>query len=236
MSRQFNNDFEILLFNQIEFNQRKEYFMELGKLFWRKFSMTDARKNYFEDCFRDEAGPIIDGMILYSAFCSYDPNPENPLALPFGVFTSVWDLPREYLVTLCLSIGVCQQWPGWLSKWVVAFTPSMMLRRQIQRISAIVCHDDALLLEEGHDLNGCESLTDQEIDDACLMRGLPVLMDDRMEMRRLLTNHLKMISNVKRHMNEAIHEGFQMFTIQLNPLRYHLKMVNEKSPVRSRST
>jgi hypothetical protein len=100
----------------------------------------------------------------------------------------------------------------------------MWLRRQIDRISRIVCHDDALLLEEGHALNHCESLTYIEIMDACLMRGLPVTNNTVEERRECLTNHLKMVASVKRRIKGPITEGFRLFTLHLAPLRYHIKM------------
>jgi len=111
---------------------------------------------------------------------------------------------------------------------MVEFTPSVLLRRQVERISEIVCHDDALLLEEGHDMNNCQLLTCQEVNDACLMRGLRVSIHDSDLVRReCLTNHLKMIAAVKRKMRAPINDGFKLFTVHLAPLRYHLKVINK---------
>lgn len=237
MSRQFHNPYEIFWFNQIEYDQRRASFTKLGELFWSSFPLINVRKTvlYLEDeCRQDEAGPIMDGMVLYSAFCDDPPRPDRGtgpaprLELPPGLYTSVQDLPREYLVTLCLCIGVCQHLPGWMSRWMVELTPSFLLARQVERISGIVCHDDALLLEEGHDLNGCESLTDQEVTDACLVRALPVSRDHSAEVRReCLTNHLRIIAKVKRNMAGPVTDGFRLFTMHLAPLRYHLKMLHD---------
>jgi hypothetical protein len=227
MSRQFNNDYESLYFNQIEYNQRKLSFMELGKMFWSNFPAIDLRKGYFQECPEDLAGPILDGMFLYSAFCKENPDPESFFQLSYGkACTAIRELPRGYLVALCLSIGVLQQWPLWMSKWMVTFAPTIFLYRQVEGISDIVCHDDALLLEEGHDLNMCENLTDQEVADACLMRALPVSLQHTSQQRReMLTNHLQMIANVKRHMHGPFDEtdGFRLLTLHLSPLRYYLK-------------
>ncbi|KAG7347786.1 LETM1-like protein [Nitzschia inconspicua] len=227
MSRQFNNEYEALYFNEIEYNQRKLAFMDLGKMFWSNFPAIDLRKGYFQECPEDLAGPILDGMFLYSAFCLKNPDPGSSFQLTCGeAWTSIRELPRDYLVKLCLSIGVCQQWPEWMSRRIVSFAPTLFLWRQVERISAIVCHDDALLLEEGHDLNMCESLTDQEVADACLMRALPVSLQHTSQQRReMLTNHLQMIANVKRHMHGPFDEtdGFRLLTLHLSPLRYYLK-------------
>jgi hypothetical protein len=286
MSRQFHNPYEIMWFNQIEYEQRKESFMKLGNLFWSSIPLVNVRKVVVQQYLDDEkdrphdaAGPVLDGMVLYSAFCTTSPPssshhdegppPSSPpsldlddtsdktssssssppppvqstssssassgrgyqwLDLPHGIFTTVQDLPREYLVQLALCIGVCQHLPLWWSQWMVELTPSFLLHRQVDRIGKIVTHDDALLLEEGHDLNGCTSLTDQEVTDACLLRALPVQNDHSPSMRReCLTNHLKMVANVKRHMHGPITDGFRLFTLHLAPLRYHLKMLHQEA-------
>lgn len=243
MSRHFHSNYEILWYCAIEYSQRKESFVPLGDLFWSSFPHINIHKvvqmEGAEAYPSDKAGPILDARLLYAAFCphkgsSHDqyhgvvPSSKATAALltgmPHGVYMSVYDLPREYLVKLSLSVGICQQVPGWLSKLLVHVSPSMWLRRQVNRISEVVCHDDALLLEEGHHCNHCASLTDEEVTDACLLRGLPVEMDDPIEVRReCLTNHLKMIAQVKWSMDGPMDRSFQLFTMHLAPLRYHLK-------------
>lgn len=227
MSRQFNNDYEALYFNEIEYNQRKTAFHDLGKMFWSNFPATDVRKGYFPECSEDLAGPILDGMFLYSAFCQQNPDPGSSFQLSCGqAYTNVRELPRDYLVKLSISIGVFQQWPETMSQWMVSLAPTRFLWRQVERVSQIVCHDDALLLEEGHDLNQCASLTDQEVADACLMRALPVSLQHTADQRReMLTNHLTMIANVKRSMHGPFDEtdGFRLLTLHLHPLRSYLK-------------
>jgi hypothetical protein len=136
-------------------------------------------------------------------------------------------------VKFSLAIGINQFLPDWASSWVARVSPSWWLRREINRIAYIVCHDDELLLQENHALDGCHSLTDMEVMEACLLRGLPItsntsgqnhppVEDDQ---RESLTNHLKMVEHVKKQMgNHDITEGFKLFTLHLAPLRYHLKM------------
>ena len=228
MSRQFNNDFEALYFNEIEYNQRQLSFAKLAEEFWRNYPDQNLRSgSYFEECRQDIAGPVLDAMFLYSAFCATNPEPNSSFQLSFGeACTTIRELPRDYLETLSLSIGVFQQWPEWMSRRMIAVAPTIFLYRQVERISEIVCHDDALLLEEGHDVVQCQSLTDQEVSDACLMRGLPVRLQDSPDARReCLTNHLNMIAHVKRNMHGPFDQtdGFRLLTLHLNPLRYHLK-------------
>jgi hypothetical protein len=78
-------------------------------------------------------------------------------------------------------------------------------------------------LEEDHALNGCHSLTDIEVMEACLLRGLPITNDPIEDQREYLTNHLKMVEHVKKQVGDEITEGFKLFTLHLAPLRYHLK-------------
>jgi hypothetical protein len=113
----------------------------------------------------------------------------------------------------------------------------MLLRSQVNRLSEIVCHDDALLLEEGHHCTHCQSLTDEEVSDACLLRGLPVNMDDHTAdvRRQFLTDHLNMIADVKRSMDGPMDHDFRLFTMYLAPLRYHL-MKTTKSTSSSTSS
>jgi hypothetical protein len=140
------------------------------------------------------------------------------------------------LTNLCLSFGVYQQFPEFISQWMIYFTPSWLLYRQVERLTEIVCHDDALLLEERHDGNNCELLTDQEVTDACLIRGLPVSMKDPVSVRReCLTNHLKMIARVKENMCEPMNDGFKLFTMHLAPLRYHLRSILRDKQVQQKS-
>jgi hypothetical protein len=193
----------------------------------------------------DKAGPIIDSCLLYRAFrpanTKQKQNNHNDdddssaqqekELLPCGVFTSVYDLPRKHLVQLALSVGIGQQFPLWFGRILVQYlTPSIILRSQVNRLSEIVCHDDALLLEEGHHCNHCEFLTDEEVTDACLIRGLPVDMDDSANIRRqCLTDHLNMIAEVKLSMNGPMDSGFRLFTIHLAPLRHHMMMMMTKT-------
>lgn len=99
-----------------------------------------------------------------------------------------------------------------------------MLKREIIRIMSFVCHDDKLLLDEGHHLNQCIALTDMEVLEACSFRGLPV--DISLEERRqCLTNHLRMVGMLRDNLPSSSEgsQGLRLLTMHLTPLRYHLK-------------
>jgi hypothetical protein len=134
--------------------------------------------------------------------------------------------PRDHVVTLALAAGVNQNWPSEIAIPLTRLCPTRWIRQEILRKAADIVDDDELLLEEGHDLNGCETLTDLEVLDACLNRGLPLNVSYA-EMRRCLTHHLRMIGEITSEFpDEADTEGFKLFTLHLAPLRQHLKTVH----------
>jgi hypothetical protein len=118
-------------------------------------------------------------------------------------------------------MGVNQYLPGSISPWVADFQPTAWLQSQVDRIARVICKDDAMLIEEGHHLNECSTLTDTELLDACSMRGLPIHTADR---RRHLTNHLTMVAAVREDpLAKTDTDGFRLFTVHLTPLRHSLK-------------
>ena len=98
MSRHFHNVYEINWYAQIEYRQRREAYMELGELFWSMILVNVKKSSLIYEA-EDAAGPIFDGMILYSAFADHHDHPASDIHLPKGIFSSVDDLPREYLVS-----------------------------------------------------------------------------------------------------------------------------------------
>jgi hypothetical protein len=119
--------------------------------------------------------------------------------------------PRPYLIQLSLSIGIYPTMPApvnyWLTSW---WTPTWFLRRYIRNVAAALALDDQILLYEeevfrSSSRKGCQNttsfvqtLTNVELMDACLLRGLPIIHVSREEMCRSLTNHLHMIASILR--------------------------------------
>ena len=81
-----------------------------------------------------------------------------------------------------------------------------------------------MLIEEGHHLSQCSNLTDLEVTEACLMRGLPVTRLTGAESRRMsLTNHLKMIESVRQDPATNVDsDAFRLFTLHLAPIQNYL--------------
>jgi len=121
---------------------------------------------------------------------------------------SVQALSRDHLIHLSLSIGIHQHLPHWMSTTLNQSSPSWYLRQHIARVGQMVTQDDAILLQEGYD-----NLTDIEVMDACLMRGLPI----DASMRESLRDHLETIAAVRQE--AELDEAFRLFTLHLAPLR-----------------
>ncbi|CAB9502000.1 LETM1 domain containing 1 [Seminavis robusta] len=233
MSRHFHNPYELEWFAQIEYGQRQQVYNQVADMLWSSFLHSESRHvqkamtqsmsiaSSHDDsstaAAEDAAGPILDAVTLYRTIFAAGGEQKPHL--------SIKDLPREHLVKLSLAMGINQYLPGWLSSWVAEFQPSAWLQSQVDRISRVVCKDDDMLIEEGHHLNGCSSLTDQEATDACLMRGLPVGQNATTEERRqCLTNHLRMIAEVRREPATKVEsDSFRLFTVHLAPIRNSLK-------------
>jgi hypothetical protein len=69
--------------------------------------------------------------------------------------------------------------------------PNAYLRKRLLSIAQDIVQDDILLIQEGQHFNKCDSLTDEEVLDACLLRGLPI--NTLTQMRTQLTHHLIMV-------------------------------------------
>jgi hypothetical protein len=108
--------------------------------------------------------------------------------------------------------------------------PTMFLiKHKVTQVARDIYIDDALLLQEGHEVVSCSSLTDDEVMDASLLRGLPIAdIGECDEMRTYLTNHLKIVAplHVQRALPtspEQIHLGKAYFTLFIPAIRHSLK-------------
>jgi hypothetical protein len=222
LSRHFYNQYEVYFYNELEYQQRKNHFEPVYKLFLQSGKLdTFNRSIHWKG--DDEAGPILDLFAFFS-----------PLLAPGG---SSFDnnqlfvldsFQRTYIIELALAIGIHQHLPPWASTKITALSPTRLLRFQILQKIRIVTKDDTLLLQEQHHKYGCESLTDTEVMDACLMRGLPVNISAE-NMRVCLTNHLNMIAALRDCIShDALKsESFALLTVHLPILRQVIKSNEE---------
>jgi LETM1-like protein len=102
MSRHFHNPFELDLFAQIEYQQRLKAYITLADMLWSSFerSNRDVRnamaRSVSGDGMDDEAGPLLDALTLYKTVFFHEDSP----VVPRGMYLSIKDLPREYLVSI----------------------------------------------------------------------------------------------------------------------------------------
>ena len=102
MSRHFHNLYELEMFGQIEYQQRLQVYTRLGDMLWSSFDRSNRDVQYAmarsvsgeNDGTEDEAGPPLDALTLYKTIFYHVDAP----VVPRGMYLSIKDLPREYLV------------------------------------------------------------------------------------------------------------------------------------------
>ena len=224
LSRQFYNGYEKELYASIEYRQCKSNFRALAEHVFGSI-MVNVHSLDIPVHGQDAAGPILDLTPYYLVF-SADVNKQSvndARLLPAGKLAHLETYPREHLISLALANGLYQSYPDFLSRLFAVCCP--WLCGEVRRISSLIATDDYLLLEEAYESNGCESMTDQETLDACLMRGLPVTVSYA-EMRLCLTNHLTMIKALRESLpnhHTTPPEGLKLLTLHLSALRYYLR-------------
>mmetsp|Transcript_6265 Transcript_6265/g.11983 ORF Transcript_6265/g.11983 Transcript_6265/m.11983 type:complete len:389 (+) Transcript_6265:202-1368(+) len=119
-------------------------------------------------------------------------------------------LPDYHVLTVARSSDLLRP-PFAVSSFLLNFIPSSLTAAQVDKIAESIVEDDELLILEGHECNGCASLTAEEVIDACLVRGLPSEMALSMgEMRQCLTNHLRMTRQIPPEADKAQVRSFLM--------------------------
>jgi hypothetical protein len=221
LSRQFYSRYEKELYASIEYRQCKSHFRALSEHVFGSV-MVNVHSLDIPVQGQDAAGPILDLVPYYSVFSNATVKSVDTRLLQAGKLAHLETYPREHLISLALANGLYQSYPDLLSRLFATCCP--WLRGEVRRIANLVATDDKLLLEEAYDSNGCESMTDQEVLDACLMRGLPVTVSYA-EMRLCLTNHLTMIKVLRESLpkQHATPEGLKLLTLHLSALRYYLR-------------
>jgi hypothetical protein len=101
MSRHFHNHYELDWFAHIEYQQRLKAYTTVADMLWSSFerSNRDVRnamaRSVSGDGMDDKAGPLLDALTLYKTVFFHEDSP----IVPRGMYLSIKDLPREYLVS-----------------------------------------------------------------------------------------------------------------------------------------
>jgi hypothetical protein len=250
LSRQFHNEHEISTIRQQEYQQRQEQYHEmansnLGKALGDALrgNLSAIMQHRNDDLREDAAGPILNLSAVETAMFSNRVKHDSVASKASGSylvshlpqmhdFTSWNHVPRAYLEQLALASGVFQMYPTWIGKVFISGYSRNWLQRQLKDIANSTFLDDIMLLEEGYDQSGCQSLTDMEVADACLVRGLPVCIAVD-EMRECLTHHLQMIKEwtVSRP-RTTNKEATELFLLHIAPIRSVLRhnLINRAPP------
>jgi len=171
----------------------------------------------------DSAGPVFDKQsmkIMYNRcwdLCDIDNNLTMPVnRIINGKVSPFIHLPTAHLHSLSLASNFSSSLflpSSTVAPWFLqTFMPAAYLHMRLNTLAEDIIVDDAALLEEGQLENGCNDMTDDEILDACWVRGLPIGRFTRARkidrnrdvgdgnlsqaeigvMREIFSNHLKM--------------------------------------------
>ena len=206
LSRQFHTKEQRREFAMDEFGFRQSWFGDVSRNFWGSFMTTQPKvdKVGVDSAKMDAAGPVLNETYMLHLYelCHK--------AIPSVSQTSnaFSGLPIAQLHSLALACNLPSilPFPAAFSSELLRFCfPRKFLETRLTAMAEDIIVDDATLIEEGNVANECSNLTDDEVMSACLARGLPVgrftrdavLKEQEADcMKRLLTNHLKMIQYV----------------------------------------
>jgi hypothetical protein len=219
MSRQFFNDYEKLRNASIEVSQRRRYYSELAVHAWASMGLLETKHAPIKSQ-GDLAGPVLDLVPLYRRF-------EGGFDLK--------SISRQHLVRLALVSGYLQRFPSILSEPVVStLLPSAWLCSEIEHHANQVTKDDELLIQEGYGnvlvaATGAPMMTNDEILEACLIRGLPI-STSIVVMREHLTTYLAMMKGLREQLplGKKRSGAFPIFALHVTALRYHLLEVQQR--------
>jgi LETM1-like protein len=233
LSRHFYNEYEILHYNQLAYQQRLPFYKEV-QWFWPK---QIARST------GDGTDPASSANAdLFTFYQTYFMEERNSTSAKHSFSLAGLDrYPRDYLIALALSSGLYSTLPAPLPHWSAANgTPTWVLRRFLRQLAHTIAHDDTVLLHEEHimanssgarDVNMfVDTMTTVELMDACLLRGLPIVHVSKGEMRTALSQHLQIIAEVRKiHVPSPVvsenvlhQERIGLFAVHLPILRQNL--------------
>jgi hypothetical protein len=214
LSRHFFNIYEQESFAILEMKQRQEYYSDLANYTWATLAVHHGNQVSMPPrVAEDAAGPCWDLV-------------EQPDLVEKFVRTNLVHceaLPREHLNTLALAMGYAQRFPPPISRLLVACSPSLWVAREMKELAYRIGRDDRLCLEENYHLDGCQGMTDAEVREACLLRGLPVHVTYD-EMRECLTNHLTMVEILWKNKSQTVpRQHLQIFALYLPAMRKYCR-------------
>ncbi|KAL3805466.1 hypothetical protein ACHAW5_007138 [Stephanodiscus triporus] len=162
----------------------------------------------------DAAGPVLDERSMLTLYRLIRQNfgRDGP---GDGAPSVIGKLQPSHLHHLALSNNLASSLllpPALAPAFLQICLPCWYLVRRLTNLAEDVILDDAALIEEGMSRDGCAGMTDEEVFDACWIRGLPLgpfaatnggvdsgggsVDGEARATRRVLTNHLRMMEAV----------------------------------------
>ena len=134
-------------------------------------------------------------------------------------WSSLVDCSALHLRTLALATGYAQRFPLVWAQTAVRLSPPALLRNEIGRVARQVYTDDTLLLEESYHTYGCEGMTDDELLEACLLRGIPIASPNNYpQLQKAMTQHLRVMEELRtKHQDDQ--EKISLFALHLPALQ-----------------
>ena len=239
-TRHFHNAYEIVKYSLIEEQQRRQ---EFPAVLQKGLSSASTQSLHRLQTFFSKIPLSNDDNQTNLSMTAFVQNPVGLYEALFGsssvfqqrnskaLFSSLDDLPAPHIRHLALATGVYQSLRiPYLNQFMASMTPTALLRSQLRKILFTMVEEDAQLIVEGHERAQCTSLTDQEVLDACLMRNLPIVLDDEIErgpevvqyhsMRLNLTDHLQCMASVYKHVLDTMRRQ-QGLAGELDQLEVH---------------
>lgn len=243
LSRQFHTRKQRWDFATIEYSDRIRWFDKLSGDFWGSCMICMPSLSYLQ---MDAAGPVFNGQSMQTIYDLVENNFMNHQQKNSIRSSSIDHLQSTHLHNLALSNNLAASilLPFHLGSTLLQFClPSIYLRQKLQTLAEDIIMDDAALIEEGQLDSQCGNMTEEEVLDACWLRGLPIGRFATMhsgadasvhiretteieEMRKTLSNQLQMMNAVmrRREKGELVRDTtLQLLVLHLPAIRRSMK-------------
>ena len=235
LSRQFHTEAQRREWGMEEYRIRREWYGRLNGDFWGSFlrrapqlipshyeaeNTTSSDQSKSSDTLShasmDAAGPVFDEQSMLRLYDLCDKlGSSKTTHLPTA--TALSNLPVSHLHSISLACNLSSVIPL-PSPFAAAFlqycVPRTFLETKLITVAEEIIIDDLALVEEGQIEACCSDLSNDEVLDACSIRGLPVgrfvrdvtgsESSEIQFMRASLTNHLRMV-RVMMHREKSSH-------------------------------
>jgi hypothetical protein len=187
-----------------EYRNRVGAYVNCAEDFWNTIMMQPS-DIHLQIEGNDEAGPIFDALPLYRVFYK---------------FKSAY-IPHQQMVNIAKASGMASP--------LLSIVPKSLIQSRLKSMAKDIILDDANLIEENHKDVFCESLTDDEVLEACSLRGLPCRLNHSFgDMRKSLTNYLTMMESTYKIVGKDVllgdTDGGVMFVLLLQAIRMKMKV------------